>query len=521
MLLRDNGLRLATSLAALIALLAVGSPAALAVSCGPAPEASPHRWTGGESFPPLPLPATPLRRSEKKRPPAPPALIGKIQYGKMVVGVDEKGGKYTFRAWTHAVGDMKGLLRQVQKSLGLRYRGVELDLGSFSFSPREIPVLSPREIPVLYLSGRERFEFTPELRAKLRWYLQDGGTLLANASSGSEEYVKAFVQEINTIFPKKKMRPLEEDHPIFRCYHKLGGVEQRAADGKYFTGPVMLMGINIGARTAVVFSPYDLACAWDHHTHDEGRRVWSRKHGPRDALRIGENIVTYVLAEHRLGRHLASSKVYFEQEEPAGDSLVFAQVTHGGDWDPTPGGAMNLFRHAAASSTLGVKFRKEAVDLGKAEAFNHPLLYMTGLHDFRLSDDEVRTLRSYLRGGGLLVADSCSGRKSFDAAFRREMKRVFPDAGLEPLPSDSPVYSAAGGEPVREVAYSPMLRRNKPDLTAPALEGISVGGKLVVIYSRYGLGDGWQGEHCPYALCYEPADALKLGLNVLVYAMSH
>jgi hypothetical protein len=146
---------------------------------------------------------------------------------------------------------------------------------------------------------------------------------------------------------------------------------------------------------------------------------------------------------------------------------------------------------------------------------------MTGLHGFKLSDKEIRTLRGYLRGGGLLVADSCCGRKAFDAAFRREMKRVFPRAKFEPLPADSPVYSAAGGEPIKTVTYSPMLRKNKPSLKSPSLEGITVGGKLVVIYSKYGLGDGWQGEHCPYALCYEGRDALKLGLSILVYAMSH
>src|SRR5436190_24120839 len=37
------------------------------VDCGPPPRAKPQSRTGGESFPPLPLPATPLRRTEKKR----------------------------------------------------------------------------------------------------------------------------------------------------------------------------------------------------------------------------------------------------------------------------------------------------------------------------------------------------------------------------------------------------------------------------------------------------------------------
>ncbi len=51
------------------------------IDCGPPPKAKPQHQTGGESFPPLPLPATPLRRSEKKRPPSPPALIGKAGLG--------------------------------------------------------------------------------------------------------------------------------------------------------------------------------------------------------------------------------------------------------------------------------------------------------------------------------------------------------------------------------------------------------------------------------------------------------
>ena len=40
------------------------------IDCGPPPAAKPQHQTGGESFPPLPLPGTPLRRSEKKAHPA-------------------------------------------------------------------------------------------------------------------------------------------------------------------------------------------------------------------------------------------------------------------------------------------------------------------------------------------------------------------------------------------------------------------------------------------------------------------
>jgi len=51
------------------------------VPLGPPPEAAKRRISGGESFPPLPLPATPLRRTERKREPSPPKLAAKIVWG--------------------------------------------------------------------------------------------------------------------------------------------------------------------------------------------------------------------------------------------------------------------------------------------------------------------------------------------------------------------------------------------------------------------------------------------------------
>src|SRR5437870_12526663 len=47
------------------------------------PKAAPQRRNAGEGVPPLPLPATPLRRSEKKREPSPPALLGNITFSDL------------------------------------------------------------------------------------------------------------------------------------------------------------------------------------------------------------------------------------------------------------------------------------------------------------------------------------------------------------------------------------------------------------------------------------------------------
>src|SRR5208282_3021643 len=103
------------------------------VPLGPPPEAAKRRISGGESFAPLPLPATPLRRTERKREPAPPALVGKIDLNI----IDGK----TVSAYPSVTLDIENLMNWTNAQLKLHYRYVETDLSKFSFSPTELPVL--------------------------------------------------------------------------------------------------------------------------------------------------------------------------------------------------------------------------------------------------------------------------------------------------------------------------------------------------------------------------------------------
>src|SRR6516162_7393490 len=57
-------------------------------TCGPPPRKNPERQTSAEGMPPLPLPATPLRRSEPKAEPAPPLMIAKLEYNTLGITGD-------------------------------------------------------------------------------------------------------------------------------------------------------------------------------------------------------------------------------------------------------------------------------------------------------------------------------------------------------------------------------------------------------------------------------------------------
>jgi len=487
-------------------------PAALAASCGPPPEAKPQRRTGGESFPPLPLPATPLRRTEKKREPTPSVLVAKVRYGKLVEGTDESGKPFRYQDWTTDPDDLIRLMRRFSHDIGVQRGSTEVTFEEFSFNPAEVPVL--------YLTGHEGFELSDEVRKKLRWYLQDGGTLICDACCGSDEYLKAWAREMNVIFPRRRAVRLAADHPVFHTVYDISEVGYQVEGKGVFRSEPTLLGISIGCRTAVFLSPYDLSCGWSGHAHEQGKRVWSPAAGGEDATRLGVNILAYAQAFYSLGRFLATDKVYHEAQEPAEQRFVFGQVVHGGDWDPDPAAAANLLKYVAAETTLGVRFKREAVDLRKDDVFDYPVLYMTGHDDFVLAEEEVARLRGFLEAGGVLVADACCGRKAFDLAFRREISRVLPESRLEPLPVEHELYAASGVQ-VREVEYTPAVRKTNPELKAPVLEAISLRGTLAVIYSPFDLGCGWEQEECPFCRGVAPRDALRLGASILVYAMTH
>ncbi len=475
------------------------------IDCGPPPAAKPQHQTGGESFAPLPLPATPLRRSEKKRPPTPPALIGKAALGN-IRWTTKNGQRVPYRDWMTDPADVMTLLSWTSNQLKINYRAIEVDFAHFSFDPRELPAL--------LFAGHNKFELNDELRIKLARYVMDGGTILGDACCGWQDFADSFRREMELMFPGRPLCKMLPDEPVFASYYKLGDLTYKKSDGALFTEPPCLEGIDFGCRAGVIFSPRDMTCGWDGHEHPRGVRVVIDQ-----ARQLGANMITYILGTFQLGRFLSTTKVYHQSKEPSRDDFVFAQLMHEGDWDPDPSAVHNLLKYARDHSTLEVKFKRENVRLTDPKTTTYPLLYMTGHRDFSWSADEAAALGRYLKAGGILLADACCGRVSFDAAFRREIAKALPGQKLERLPADHPLYHCHND--IKQAEYTPRVLEDFGRLTAPELEGVTLDNRLAVIYSRFDIGNGW--EQFPHAYSYGLSDdsALQIGANVLVFAVTH
>jgi len=463
--------------------------------CGKPPPPKPAQRAGAEGFPPLPLPATPQRRTEKKKPPTPPVVVVKIMTG-------------TPLDWATDQNDINNLLAWMQTKLKITFSCEEKKLS-------EVPLDSER-LPILYRTGHHAFSFTDAERQALREYVLKGGFIIFDACCGRKEFADSVRKELAAIFPERPLKKLAPDHPLYRCYYDVPLVHYTPAAGIAGAAPPPLEGIDIGCRTAVVFSPYDLSCGWDMHTHKTCAGVVSE-----DALKLGANLIAYATATKAMGVSLAESRVYVDQDVSKADKFRIGQIIHGGDWNPDPAGLSTLLDTVSGTSSLKVSFATKHFKLDSPELATFPFIYMTGHGDFTLSHAEVSALRRYLRAGGFLMADACCGRKAFDLAFRREIARVLPDSRLQPLDPKHPLFSAHYKIGAVHYSQAAVVMRKVASPGPPRLEGITVGGELAVVYSPFDMGCGWELKPHPYAVGYESRDAIQLGVNIVLYAVTH
>jgi hypothetical protein len=465
-------------------------------TCGPPPRKSPQRQTSAEGMPPLPLPAVPLRRSEPKAEPAPPLMIAKLEYG-------------TTQDWNTDPGDVDNLMRHVQEAVGLWYGWKQLNLKELVAVHQAGGQL---KVPCLYISGHEAFEFSKEERAALVQYLLDGGTLLGDACCGRPEFAGSFLTEVRRMFPQRAFDRLERDHPIFRAFHSYMTVHYRSypmgvkSDTE---GPPELLGMNLGCRAAVIFSPWDMSCGWDEHTHEHGKRLL-----PGDAIRLGINLVSYIAALRQVAEVQAVTHEVSAKADRPRQQFVLAQLRHQGDWNPDPNSSIQLLRQLASTSSLAVAFDLKYVDPTEAKIAPFPFLYMTGFRDPQLSNEEVAALRRHMQAGGFLFINNCSGYNAFDRHMRTLVSRLFPDQPLAPLPKDHPLFRSF-------YAVSEAKDRQSNEPRPIELEGITIKNRLVLVYSKNDMITHLKQVSDPFGNGYDSDTCRQLAVNVVAYALQN
>ena len=375
------------------------------------------------------------------------------------------------------------------------------------------------QAPVLFITGPGRLAFSPAETKLLKEYLEEGNFIFACPSCTSADFEESFRELVKQLVPpgEGELKLLPPDHPVFRIEHPL------EPEG------VKLYGVDFGCRTSIIYSPEDLGCLWDYWAKvDPPKRNVQLKTRIVRATRIGVNVLAYAT-----GRE-PPDKTQIRQVTPKDGELdhiergllQIAQIKHEGAWNAAPRALRNLLISLNETVGLAASTRMRDLSLSDKNIFRYPVLYMHGRNRFSTTAEERQQLKTYLDRGGVLVADACCGAKPFDKAFREFVAQVYPDKKLERIPVSHELFSDKIGRDIRQ------LKRRTSDggennaggnftirSAEPVIEGIELDGRFAVIYSRYDISCALERQTAGNCEGYVPEDAVKLGTNIILYAM--
>lgn len=207
-------------------------------------------------------------------------------------------------------------------------------------------------------------------------------------------------------------------------------------------------------------------------------------------------------------------------KEPEAD-FIFGRVQYrGGDWNTDMlyeglkgGSDVNLLKRVLRETSIKTQAKETVIPIGSPLLLTAPFLYMTGHGTILTGETEIDNMRKALEGGAFLFGDSCNGRgDGFNMSFVSFIQRVFPGKKMRPLEMSHPLFNSY-------YKIDKILGGDK--LVDDYIEGLEIDGRLAVVFTVNDLGCAWEGHACDPGGEEQRDHAFKMGINMIVYAMTH
>ncbi len=208
----------------------------------------------------------------------------------------------------------------------------------------------------------------------------------------------------------------------------------------------------------------------------------------------------------------------------------------GGDWrrggtgwtDDYPKGDRALVQMLRRFTSTDVRAVEQPVNLEDGDdAFYWPFLVAGLAGSMDLDDEQAAKLRAHLLRGGFLFCDSFFGEGNY-AVFVESMRRVFPDRPIINLTDEHPIFHSFYDLPEMTKVVIPNANEvfwggRRMGRGPPRWQGIEDddGRLMVLIAYNNDVQDAWQWADDPRYPHELINLALRLGVNVAMYAMTH
>ena len=179
-----------------------------------------------------------------------------------------------------------------------------------------------------------------------------------------------------------------------------------------------------------------------------------------------------------------------------------------------------------AGTNLKIAPRPEQLHILDDRIFDYPILYAVEPGFMELTTEQAARLHEYIARGGFIFWDDFWGEREW-ANVQKQIRKIDPELKIQDLPLSHPIFHAYLD--VDEVVQVPNIYNAERGVTSekggvvPHYMGVlNKQGRVVGFISRNcDMGDAWEWINersypAKYAL-----PAYKVGINVVIYAMSH
>jgi len=176
-------------------------------------------------------------------------------------------------------------------------------------------------------------------------------------------------------------------------------------------------------------------------------------------------------------------------------------------------------------SRVNARSLEEIVDIDSDEIYNFPFLYGVKGGHWVLSDSQALRLRNYFERGGFLVFDDFHNEDEW-ARFMEGVHQALPGKDYDEIPGNDPIfhvlhdmtdriqvsgYNIVYGSPYENGGITPHWRAVRDDK-----------GRIVVAaWHNQDLGDAWEFADAPEYPERLATAAFKVGVNYIVYSLTH
>lgn len=214
--------------------------------------------------------------------------------------------------------------------------------------------------------------------------------------------------------------------------------------------------------------------------------------------------------------------------------FTFVRLEYKGDltalsnWEVDyPASDRNFIYQLSKQTNIDVAPDSKRIAVWSEELFHYPFAYVLEVGSMRLSKTDANNLREYLLRGGFIFVDDFHGGLEWKW-FLKEFKKIFPNREPVDIPITHPIFRCFFK--IEKLIQIPGLRALFSGQTYERYDGHPArylgvfddnGRLMMMICFNSDLGDAW--EHA--AEDFYPKEysnrALKIGINAVIYTLTH